>query len=110
MIKTVFGAIAFCMAIALPASPSPVPNWDGTVSGTITGLHLTHGSNYAFRIYIEGQIMCTGGSDWAFMNVDWNNYQATSAFLITSWASGKRVVIYSTLVGGACQIGYVQAA
>lgn len=89
---------------------SPIQGWDGIVTGHVTGIHLTDGGNFGFRVFIEGNTMCTGGPDWAYMNVNWSNYQATSAFLLTAWASGKRVRVHTHNIGGHCQIGYVSAA
>jgi hypothetical protein len=103
--------ISFCCA-ALVAAFAIVPKlasaWDGSVTGSIAAIDITAGSNYGFRVYLNGiGNMCTGGPNWAFLNSLDSNYNAYVAALMMAKAQSTRVNIYSTLEGGYCHIGYI---
>jgi hypothetical protein len=103
--------VALGAALALvggATQPAAAQSWDGSPSGKIANIDASDGYNYAFRVYI-GVRMCGNDSPyWAYMNIDFNNYQATAALLTAAWLSGKTVTIFSNKDAvGNCKIGYV---
>ncbi|WP_238139616.1 hypothetical protein [Roseateles aquatilis] len=81
--------------------------WDGVVTGKISVIDVTGAENYGFRVFIGGQQMCAGGSGFAFLNKSDDNYKAYVSVLMMAKAMEKTVVIFSKMVSGQCQIGYV---
>jgi hypothetical protein len=105
VIKTIRNSVAIILlGVAMPATAQ---SSDGVRSGKITAIHLTDGDNYAFRIYLDGTSFCGTAANWAYMNTDWSNYQATAAILTSAWLAGKNVTIYTAKVGDFCKIAYV---
>ena len=100
-----FGA-AVMLWVALLAHPAFA--WDGAISGKVAALDTTGGSNFGFRVYfIGGPIVCTGGPNWAYLNDTDSNYKIYVAQLTVAKLAGNQVTIYTTNVGGYCQIGYI---
>lgn len=85
--------------LAIAALPHAAYAWDGAKSGKITGLDVTDGQNYGFRVYLDGSPMCGTSEGWAYMNRDWDNYDAMAALLTSAYLGGKDVTIYTTKVG-----------
>ena len=86
----------------------PAHSWDGAVVGTIAQIDVTGGSNYGFRIVLNGiSTMCNGGASWAFLNDTDSNYKAYVAALMMAKAQGSKVLVYTTLEGAYCHIGYI---
>jgi hypothetical protein len=82
--------------------------WDGTVTGKITNMDVTGGSNYGVRISLYGVAnMCTGGPGWAYLNDADSNYKIYVAALMMAKAQNNNVVIYSNFDGSYCHIGYI---
>ena len=81
--------------------------WDGIKPGKITGIDVTNAQNFGFRIYMDGTPMCGTTEAWAYLNKDWDNYDAMVSLLTSAYLSGKNVVVHTTKSGVYCQIGYV---
>lgn len=86
--------------------------WDGTVTGTISQIHVTGANNYGFRVYLEGKPkMCGNEHNWAYINESQSNYNVYVSVLTAAKASNQTVKIYTNRKGatadGYCQIGYI---
>ena len=86
---------------------SPVQAWDGSKSGKVTGIDLTGGQNFGFRVYMDGTPMCGTTESWAYVNKDFDNYDAFVSVITTAYFSGKPITLITTKVGLYCHIGYV---
>ncbi len=102
------------LAIALLLIPSVVFGaWDdGTAvkSGVISRIDVTTGTNYGFRVYLDGDpVMCRGGDRWAYLNETDSNYSVYISVLLAAKATGSTVTIYSNTLSGSthCNIGYI---
>jgi hypothetical protein len=99
--------IAMLMALML-IGPRPAFAWDGVVSGTIVAVDVTGGNNYGFRVFVSGVTnMCGTGSNWAYLNESDSNYKTYVAAILAAKAQGNSVTVFSTVVSGYCQIGYI---
>ena len=86
--------------------------WDGSVSGKISGVDVTGGTNYGFRVYLSGSpAMCGNDHKWAYINENDSNYQVYVSALLAAKAMNSNVVIYSNRKdgdeNGYCKIGYI---
>ena len=90
------------------ASPANAQAWDGAVTFKIARIDVTQGNNFGFRVHGD-QPMCGAGTTWwVYMNVTWDNYQATAALLTSAWLAGRQITVHSWKdPAGYCQIGYV---
>jgi hypothetical protein len=93
---------ALTIAIATTATA-----WDGAVEGRISMIEITHGANFAFRVWLDGRPLCTGGPAWAYLNEADSNYKVYVAALLMAKNSGQSVVLYTNKEGGFCRIGHV---
>ncbi|HEX8415736.1 MAG TPA: hypothetical protein VF637_17925 [Sphingomicrobium sp.] len=79
--------------------------------GIITGIHLTDGGNYAFRLKLakDGTDQFADCVDtMAYMNTDHSNYAAIAAALMTSYTVRRPVVVVLLKqTSGFCQILYI---
>lgn len=102
---TVFAIFSCCSSLGFA--------WDGSGYGAISSLDVVGGAggapgNYDFRVFLmHSPVMCSSGSNWAFINSTDANYRAIVSTLTTAFALGKSVSIYTILAQGQCQIGYV---
>ncbi|WP_157597894.1 MULTISPECIES: hypothetical protein [unclassified Rhizobacter] len=102
------GSIALLLAATLS---SPVGAWDGLASGKVTSIDVTGGSNYGFRVVLDGGTqMCAGGTTWAFLNETDSNYKTYVAALMVAKVQGTSVRLFTTTEGGFCHIGYISIA
>jgi hypothetical protein len=92
------------MTALLWAAPSTA--WDGIKNGKITGVDVTNAQNFGFRIYMDGTPMCGTTEGWAYVNKDWDNYDALVSLLTSAYLAGKTVIVHTTKVGSYCEIGY----
>lgn len=95
------------LVLAAVATAAGSQQWDGSVTGKITALDVTNAENFGFRIFIGGQQMCAGGGNFAFINKSNDNYNAYLSVLMLAKATDKTVVVFSKLVAGQCEVGYV---
>ena len=84
--------------------------WDGTESGKVAVLQVTHESNFAFRVTLDTlKPMC--GSDthtWAYLNKSDSNYETyVSALLAAKFAQTPVTVHTNKDASGYCKIGYI---
>jgi hypothetical protein len=93
--------------LALLFCASPASAWDGIKVGKISGIDVTDGQNFGFRIYMDGTPMCGTTEAWAFQNKDFNNYDAMVSLLTSAYFNGKQVIAYTTKVGTYCRLDYV---
>lgn len=100
-------AVSAMLTAGIVLSASPALAWDGVKTGKITGIDTTSGNNYGFRVWLDGTPMCGTAENWAYMNRNWDNYDATAALLTAAYLASKTVVIYTDKNGNYCQIGYV---
>jgi hypothetical protein len=87
--------------------------WDGNVAGTIAGIDVATGPNYAFRVYLQGSpALCGNGNTWAYINKNNDNYAAYVATLLAAKATGAEIRLYTDREPstGYCEIGYLTAA
>lgn len=110
--KRVFVRLMVVTAFAF--SPSAY-SWDGIIGGRVNRIDFTVGpgggaGNYDMRVYLVGTpTICTGGSNWAYINNTYDaNYSTVAAALMMAKAAGTNVVLY-TFKDSAnyCHIGYV---
>ena len=86
----------------------PALAWDGASQGTIYQVDVTGAANYSFRVYLTGVTnMCGNGTNWAYLNESDGNYKTYVAAIMMAKAQGSTVSLYTNLVNGYCQIGYV---
>jgi hypothetical protein len=86
----------------------PAIAWDGVVSGTVYAVEITGGNNYGFRVFVSGVTnMCGTGSNWAYLNESDSNYKTYVAAILAAKAQASPVALYTTVVSGYCQIGYI---
>lgn len=98
---TAIGATA--MATATHAQP-----WDGAITGKVGTIDVAQANNFAFRVSIGGQAMCTNGPSWAYVNAADANYKAYMSLIMLARSMDKPVVVFSTRdTNGFCQIGFV---
>jgi hypothetical protein len=94
----------------------PSSAWDGAVTGTITGIDsvANETNNYEIRIYVSGaSVYCTTtatfAQGYAYMNASDANYHGTLAVLLTAYATGKQVELFTMNDGGnGCHLHYIQ--
>ena len=86
---------------------SPANAWDGIKAGKVSGLDVTDGQNFGFRIYMDGTPMCGTTEAWAYANRNWDNYDALVSLLTSAYLTGKQVVVHTTKNGPYCEIHYV---
>lgn len=97
--------VGLCLSLVTTMTASA---WDGAVGGRVVSFEVTHGTNYAFRIYLEGgAAMCSGGATWAFVNESDSNYKVYVATLMLAKAQGSQVTVYSDREGAYCRIGHL---
>jgi hypothetical protein len=108
--RAIFGGLLFSAMLATTA-PATAQAWDGVATFKIARIDTTAGQNYGFRVHGD-QPMCGAGSPpWVYMNVTWDNYQATAALLTSAWLAGRTIIVFSTKdPTGNCLIGYVAFA
>jgi len=114
MINLKSTALALITAGLLSLSVS-AQAWNGSVIGTISeidGLAAAGGAtngNLDVRVYINGvSTMCTGSSaNFGYVNISDVGYKTILAQLLMAQATNKTVHIYTNLVNGYCQIGFL---
>jgi tartrate dehydratase alpha subunit/fumarate hydratase class I-like protein len=87
----------------------PAWAWDGAPTGKITSIDVTAGTNYAFRVYLNGggSALCTNGTSFAYLNEADSNYKVYVAALLMAKAQGSTVTLFVMTEGGMCHIGYI---
>jgi len=87
----------------------PAWAWDGAPSGKITSIDVTAGTNYAFRVYLNGGAvaLCTNGTSFAYLNEADSNYKVYVASLLMAKAQNSTVTLFVNTEGGFCHIGYI---
>ncbi len=87
-------------------------SWDGAHSGKIVSIEITGGTNFGFRVHLEGAPqMCGSQFTWAYLNEGDSNYNTYVSGLLAAKMSGVNVVIYTNKVthgsNDFCRIGHV---
>jgi hypothetical protein len=102
-VTKILAALAIALGISTPALA-----YDGDVTGTLYYTFATLGSNYGFRAQFNGYgatAHCSGSTNYfVYVNEGSSNYALYTAMLSSAQAEGRTVRIYSTNVGGFCQI------
>lgn len=81
--------------------------WDGVITGAITQIDITDGSNYGFRVWLASP-MCANANNWAYLNNTDSNYNTYAAALLSAKAQGAIVSVYSNQdANGYCHIQYL---
>jgi hypothetical protein len=103
------GTLAGLFAAFTFATPAGAQTWDGVVIGKVSGIDAANGNNLDFRVFLDGAPVCGANTPgFAYMNHDYDNYQATAALIITAWTTNRTVRLFTTRdVNGRCKIGYV---
>ena len=103
-----------CLALLGILTSERALAWDGHVSGTIMRIDsLPNNGNFDLRIYLTDMpTICSApgiiDSSWGYMNSSDPNYKGVMSVLLTAYAMGKSVTLYTTKgSGGYCQIGCV---
>ena len=98
----------FAVMVTLMLSTSAY-SADGTVTGYIDRIDDTGGTNYAFRIRLEGDPpMCGNANKWAYVNESDSNYQTYVSTLLAAKMAGAQVNILSDqATSGYCNIIYM---
>lgn len=96
-------------AVFFFAAPAKAQPWDGVVNGKVSSIHTANGNNLDFRVYLDGAPVCGANTPgFAYINHDYDNYQATAALIMTAWTTNRIVTLLTTKdVNGWCKIGYV---
>lgn len=91
------------------AAPANAQTWDGVVTGKVSRIDAANGNNLDFRVFLDGASACGANTpSFAYMNHDYDNYQATTALLMTAWTTNRTVKLFTIKdAGGWCKIGYV---
>lgn len=98
------------IAIAASMAATPCMAWDGQVTGAITKIDASPADgNLGFRVRLAGEPAMCGSSSlpWAYISKSMPNYDASVALIISAYAMGKSVTVYSNIVSGYCEIGYI---
>lgn len=105
----ILGMLLGLSAVFFFAAPAKAQTWDGVVYGKVSGIDTAHGNNLDFRVYLDGTPTCGANTPhFAYINHDFDNYQATAALIMTAWATNRIVTLYTTKdANGYCKIGYV---
>lgn len=86
----------------------PANAWDGDVIGYILHIDVTGGSNYGFRVRLQGSSAVCNSKDWGYLNAQDDNYQAYVSVLLSAFIAERSVEIFSNAdSSGMCRIGYV---
>jgi hypothetical protein len=95
--------------LALLTFSLPSSAWDGSVSGKISVVEITNGSNLGFRVWLSDvhAAFCTSGPNWGFLYETDSNYKTYVAALLMAKALGNQVTLYLTTEGGYCHIGHI---
>jgi hypothetical protein len=99
-----FFRVMLALTITLWTTPSSA--WDGIKSGKISGIDVTDGQNFGFRVYMDGTPMCGTDQAWGYINKDWDNYDAMVSVLTSAYFNGKTVMLHMVKTGPYCQIHY----
>lgn len=110
--NSIFCRLGFtaAMVVGLSVTATPALAWDGAVTGKVAQIDLAEGgTNFGFRVTLENNpLLCTGGSDWAYINSTSTNYQAIASALMLAYSSGKPVTLYTNRdTSNYCKLGYV---
>ncbi len=86
--------------------------WDGVKTGKVGSVDVTGGTNYGFRVVLEGAPkLCGNGHGWAYINEPDSNYQTYVSVLLAAKMAGSTVTIYANQErnsgNGYCHIGYI---
>jgi hypothetical protein len=86
---------------------TPAHAWDGIIRAVIVGVEPT-GSGLV--VYFQGfPLACAGGGRRAYLPANTPNYQTFVSVTLTAMAAKTPVYVYSSTVGGDCQIGVMTA-
>ena len=86
--------------------------WDGNVSGLVSQIEVTDGTNYGFRVYLSGNPkLCENDHSWAYLNNSDSNYNTYVAVLLAAKAAKQTVRLYTNRkdqsATGYCHIGFI---
>jgi hypothetical protein len=106
--KTLIAILLTVSALCAPASYA----WDGAVTGTVSGFDVTGGTNFAFRVYLNGVTnVCSGSYNVAYINETDSNYSTYVAAVMFAKANGSALTLYTTRdASGLCKIGYLSVS
>jgi hypothetical protein len=93
--------LAFCMTAQA---------WDGQKAGPPGLIEITHGGNYAFRVYISGveKICDNAAAGFVYLEPQDSNYSAYVAMILMAKSQGTTLTFYGNLDGsGYCRLGHL---
>jgi len=100
--------IRFVVAVLILVSLSTAHAWDGSETGYISRIDITGGTNFGFRVWLEGNAaLCTGGDAWAYLNDIDSNYKVYVSALLAAKVQRSQVRLFTTLENARCHIGYI---
>lgn len=109
MRKALMPIVSVACGLWLLCVSQHVAAWDGSITGQIHTIEVTHGSNLGFRVSLVGlPILCAGGQPWAYLNETDSNYKTYVAVLLLARAQSSPVVLYMNREGSYCHIGHIQ--
>jgi hypothetical protein len=109
MLKKLQALFVAALVVSLGAVSMPAAAWDGVQSGKITAIEVTAGTNYAFRVYLNGggAALCTNGNGFAYLNEADSNYKVYVASLLMAKAQASTVTLFLVSEGGFCHIAHM---
>lgn len=112
MLKRLQALFPVALVVSLCAASMPAAAWDNAPSGKITAIEVTAGTNYAFRVYLNGggTALCPNGTSFAYLNEADSNYKVYVASLLMAKAQGSTVTLFLINEGGFCHIGHLAVA
>jgi hypothetical protein len=86
--------------------------WDGSEFGKIYQVDVTSGTNYEFRVSLNGAKRLRGNDHaWAYVNETDSNYNTYVAVLLAAKAAQQTVTLYTNRKDnsstGYCHLGYI---
>lgn len=99
--------VTLVSAVAAALIATSANAWDGTATGKIKQLDVQQNSTYSLRVTLNGNPLICGTKTWGYLSVADSVYDTFVSVMLTSFMSGRTVILYSTLdSSGDCKIGY----
>ncbi len=98
------------IVLAFLSVPFPaIAAWDGSTQGKIDTIEVTHESNYAFRVILEGgPTLCNSTRTFAYLNKSDSNYETYVSLLTAAKFAKTSVTIFANqTANGYCKIGHI---
>ena len=95
-------------AFAAPQQAKPIdPRFDNGITGTISGIEIWSGTGYTARVYLQDIApggICTGGTDFAYLDSADANFQSQLSVVLTAHATHRKLTAYVNLGNSQCKM------